>query len=64
MFCSFKKREDTCYGDSGGPAVIDNRLVGIISWGYDCGASGLPGVYTLLRNYRRWVSNHTGLNLE
>ncbi|OXU31797.1 hypothetical protein TSAR_009465 [Trichomalopsis sarcophagae] len=59
MFCSFKKGEDTCHGDSGGPAVIDNQLVGIISWGYDCGASGLPGVYTLLRNYRKWISNHT-----
>ena len=40
---------DTCEGDSGGPLIggigAAARLVGIVSWGADCG-TGTPGVYT------------------
>ncbi|OXU17520.1 hypothetical protein TSAR_001318 [Trichomalopsis sarcophagae] len=57
VFCSFKKEEDTCHGYSGGPAVIENQLVGFISRGYDCGgASGLHDVHTLLRNLQEYLS--------
>ncbi len=49
---------DTCQGDSGGPLVarpdgLAPVLVGIVSWGYECGE--LPGAYTRLEHYRSWL---------
>ena len=38
---------DTCQGDSGGPLIcpVNNMatIVGIVSWGFDCGREGKPG---------------------
>jgi secreted trypsin-like serine protease len=52
---------DTCFGDSGGPALIrrDGRWVqlGITSWGIGCAQANLPGVYTVVPNYYNWVHN-------
>ena len=57
-------------GDSGGPLIFNtqeasdpanagaqanDRLVGIVSWGYGCGQSGYPGIYTRISNLRDWV---------
>jgi secreted trypsin-like serine protease len=41
--------DDTCIGDSGGPVIAGEDLdegpvIGIVSWGRDCG-TGVPGVY-------------------
>lgn len=41
--------DDTCSGDSGGPIIAGEDLdegpvIGIVSWGRDCG-TGVPGVY-------------------
>lgn len=49
---------DTCQGDSGGPLIarpdgLAPLLVGIVSWGYECGE--LPGAYTRLEHYRTWL---------
>ncbi|XP_008205039.1 trypsin II-P29-like [Nasonia vitripennis] len=63
MFCAGKDKDDTCEGDSSGAVVINGKLVGIVSWGFECGASKLPSVYTLAKNYHEWISNHTGLIL-
>ncbi|XP_031781466.1 serine protease 64 isoform X1 [Nasonia vitripennis] len=63
MFCAGKGATDNCEGDSGGPAVIDNKLVGIISWGYECGSPKNPGVYTQIYRYRKWIAKNTGLKL-
>lgn len=43
--------KDACAGDSGGPYVVDDRLVGVVSYGTGCGRPGYPGVYTKLSAY-------------
>lgn len=62
--------QDSCQGDSGGPLIFntaeaadpvnagastDDRLVGIVSWGYGCGLEGYPGIYSRVPNLRDWV---------
>ncbi|KAF5274766.1 hypothetical protein FQR65_LT04319 [Abscondita terminalis] len=42
--------KDSCWGDSGGPIIVENMQVGIVSWGIGCGLPKKPGVYTNLQN--------------
>nr|XP_032524786.1 serine protease snake-like isoform X3 [Danaus plexippus plexippus] len=61
--------KDTCQGDSGGPLqVMDERvdcvktfplhkIVGITSFGRDCGRKMSPGVYTRTSKYIDWIEN-------
>uniref|UniRef100_A0A0A1XRT3 Trypsin-4 n=1 Tax=Zeugodacus cucurbitae TaxID=28588 RepID=A0A0A1XRT3_ZEUCU len=47
MFCAgVLGKKDACFGDSGGPIVYQNNLVGIVSWGLGCASDTHPGVYT------------------
>ncbi len=56
--------KDTCFGDSGGPLVIFDtesqtwRQAGITSWGFGCAEPGFYGVYTRLKNYATFISQH------
>ncbi|XP_062055239.1 transmembrane protease serine 11G-like [Lepus europaeus] len=57
---------DACEGDSGGPLVIaQNRniwyLIGIVSWGIDCGKKNKPGLYTKVTHYRDWIKSKTNI---
>ncbi|XP_021518970.1 transmembrane protease serine 11A [Meriones unguiculatus] len=68
MFCAgfLEGIYDACRGDSGGPLVVkDNKdtwyLLGIVSWGDNCGQRNKPGVYTQVTYYRRWIASKTGL---
>ncbi len=51
-------RKDGCQGDSGGPLIINNTLVGIVSWGNGCGKKNYPGVYTKVQNYVKWIRKY------
>ncbi|KAJ8672562.1 hypothetical protein QAD02_003821 [Eretmocerus hayati] len=55
---------DTCEGDSGGPAVIDGQLAGIVSAGRMCDTSQAPGIYTLVFEFRDWIKSQTGVILD
>ncbi|CAK6433133.1 unnamed protein product [Pipistrellus nathusii] len=53
---------DACEGDSGGPLVIapDGNIwyiIGIVSWGIDCGKENNPGIYTKVTHYRDWIKS-------
>lgn len=68
MFCAgfLEGIYDACRGDSGGPLVVrDDKdtwyLIGIVSWGDNCGQKNKPGVYTQVTYYRRWIASKTGL---
>lgn len=48
--------KDACAGDSGGPLLVGDRLIGVVSFGEGCAEPGKPGVYTRLSSYSKEVS--------
>ncbi|KAF2902011.1 hypothetical protein ILUMI_04176 [Ignelater luminosus] len=46
MLCAGNEGKDTCTKDGGGPMVQNNILIGIISWGFECGNAKYPSVYS------------------
>ncbi|XP_055389729.1 trypsin-like [Condylostylus longicornis] len=58
MFCAGDEAgKSSCQGDSGGPITYDGYLVGVVSWGYDCGDPTHPTVYTRVPLYDTWIEN-------
>lgn len=63
MLCAFDEElrgEDSCQGDSGGPLILkgndasEDSLVGLVSWGHECGGD-TPGVYTRISYFYDWI---------
>jgi len=58
---------DACTGDSGGPLFCRDRLSGnfvqsgIVSWGINCAAERLPGVYMRVSSYIDWIRQITNI---
>ncbi len=60
MLCAgyFVSTRDSCQGDSGGPLIVNNTLVGIVSFGNGCAKDNYPGVYTKVQNYASWIKSY------
>lgn len=57
MLCAAAPGKDACGGDSGGPLLVDNCQVGIVSWGIGC-ATDKYGVYTRVASFRNWIEKN------
>lgn len=58
MWCAGDLRiggKDACKGDSGSPAIQDNKIVGIVSWSMGCARANAPGVYTDISKVQPWI---------
>lgn len=56
MVCAYSGRfgEGVCLGDSGGPLILDNKIIGISSWAKIC-AIGYPDGFTRVSSYIKWI---------
>ncbi|KGO68710.1 Peptidase S1A, chymotrypsin-type [Penicillium italicum] len=63
MFCAGVPEggRDSCDGDSGGPAVANGILIGVVSWGNGCARREYPGVYSNTAYLRGFIGQITGL---
>ena len=64
MLCAGLKQggKDACQGDSGGPLVASDpannhsqTLIGVVSWGFGCGASDALGIYAEVSHFTSWL---------
>ncbi|CAH0547760.1 unnamed protein product [Brassicogethes aeneus] len=50
--------KDACFGDSGGPLIVDGKLTGIVSFGYEyCAAPNYPGVYSSVPVLKEFIDS-------
>jgi hypothetical protein len=57
MMCAFDVGKDGCFGDSGGPLLVEGAtpvVVGITSWGIGC--ARMPGVYARVDYHFDWIA--------
>lgn len=61
LCASAADRSQACNGDSGGPLVTygDGRptVIGVVSAGEECGATGVPSRYTRVAKVRDWIAD-------
>ncbi|XP_038200783.1 mannan-binding lectin serine protease 1 isoform X3 [Arvicola amphibius] len=69
MICAGEKEggKDACAGDSGGPMMTQDQetnqwyLVGVVSWGEDCGKKDRYGVYSYIYPNKDWIQRVSGV---
>lgn len=44
--------------DSGGPLIVNEKLVGLVSWAKGCSLTDYPTVYTRVPSYIDWIENN------
>jgi trypsin len=60
----FKEGDDACYGDSGGPIILQGKNVstdvqlGVTSYGFGCADPTLPGIYARVSYVKDWLADH------
>lgn len=57
MFCASATGRDACLGDSGGPALINGKICGVVSVGLGCAQEGSPGIYTDVFKMRQIIKS-------
>ncbi|XP_063709349.1 venom serine protease Bi-VSP [Culicoides brevitarsis] len=68
IICAGATGRDSCQGDSGGPLMFPVLsangnyyyyvLIGVVSYGYECGTPGFPGVYTRVTTFLPWIQRN------
>ena len=53
--------KDSCQNDSDGPLAVDEKLIGVVSWGAGCGQPKYPGVYARVAKVRDWIRSVSGV---
>ncbi|XP_011868436.1 PREDICTED: chymotrypsin-2-like [Vollenhovia emeryi] len=48
----------SCNGDSGGPLIVNGKLVGLVSWAKACSLTDYPTVYTRVPSYINWIKEN------
>ena len=52
---------NSCQGDSGGPLVVDNKLYGVVSWGFGCVHKDKPAMYAYVGAVLDWIKQNAGV---
>ncbi|KAJ3646351.1 hypothetical protein Zmor_023941 [Zophobas morio] len=60
--CAFGTEAGPCHGDSGGPLLLDDIQVGIVSGGDKYCNTSVPTVYTNTSYYWQWIKDNTERN--
>lgn len=51
-----------CSGDSGGPMVVNNKIVGVASWADLCARPHHPTVYSSVPYHKDWIEQQLATN--
>ena len=62
MLCAgFDAGKGICTSDSGGPLVVEGKLVGVVSFSIGCGENETPAVYADIAELRNFVVSNTDI---